>query len=389
MIDKDHKRDRLLIGILEPAGMLYGSELALLDILEHLDRSRFLPEVVLPRRSAFTESLRKANIPFREALVPMAHQAGRIKKVPAYLRLALHWWRKRPDVVYVNQGGILRPAAAIARWLDLPLVCQIQTLEDARWVSSLSGIHHEVSSFVCNSHFMAAETKVPKDRLSMLYYGYRMKGLPVNKRRGVGKPLEVGLLGRICESKGHYLLVEVARRLKAANCSDFHFRFIGDAATSAGRDRIQNLVVSEGIGHLIEFRGYRTDIASELSALDLMAIPSIAEPFGRIYCEAVEARLPVLVSDGGGLGELVRHFRAGLLFASSDAGDFLEKLFEMRLHYAVHRSEFERAAEPLLSSLSMDSYVNVMAQLLESVALRQSVSVVWEGNRLIGGDVQP
>lgn len=48
-------------------------------------------------------------------------------------------------------------------------------------------------------------------------------------------PLEVGLLGRICEGKGHYLVVEAAQRLKALNSADFHFRFIGDAATEGER----------------------------------------------------------------------------------------------------------------------------------------------------------
>jgi len=378
----DNRRGKLRVSIVEPSGLLYGSELALLDILERLDRSRFAPEVILPQPSPFSERLRAANIPFRELLLPMAHQAAKFRKVLTYVNLARHWWWHRPDVVYVNQGGILRPMAAIARQLNLPVLCQVQTLEDARWVSGMTNLHKQVVSFVSNSNYIKAQTKVPKDRLSMLYYGYKVKGLPMSRRRVVRQPLEAGLLGRICESKGHYLLIEVARRLKEANSTDYHFRFIGDAPTVAERKRIQDLVAAQGLGDLIEFRGYRTDIGAELAQLDLMVIPSIAEPFGRIFCEAAEARLPVLVSDGGGLGELAKYFRAGLLFSSGNADDFLEKLVDMRLHYEIRRQEFDAAAGQMLAALDLDAYVEVVERLLMRAAARQASALIWRGKKM-------
>lgn len=386
MTHKDIPKTKLHVGIVEPSGLAYGSELSLLDILARLDRSRFEPEVILPRSSPFSEKLRAANIPFRELLSPVAHQTGKLGRALDYVNLAQHWWRNRPDLVYVNQGGILRPIALIARGLNLPLICQVQTLEDARWVSSLTGAHKQVFAFVCNSKFIEAETKVPKDRVSMLYLGYKMKGLPSIKRRDEHGPLEVGLLGRICESKGHYLVVEAARRLKMANSTDYHFRFIGDAPTVPERKRIQDLVSTQELGQLIEFRGYKTDLGEELAALDLMVIPSLAEPFGRIYLEAAEARLPVLVSDGGGLGELARHFHAGALFSSGNVDDFLEKLTDIRANYESHRQEFALAAERMLASLDLDEYVKVIEGMLMQTALRQPSAVVWRGRKVFPVD---
>ena len=379
MLDAENKRGELRISIVEPSGLLYGSELALLDILERLDRTRFAPEVILPGQSLFSERMRAANIPFQELLPPLAHQTGKFRKALAYVNLARHWWRHRPDVVYVNQGGILRPVAAIARRLNLPLLCQVQTLEDARWVSGMTSLHQQVSIFICNSNFIAAETKVPKDRLSMLYYGYKMKGLPVSRRRGDRQPLEVGLLGRISESKGHYLVLEAARRLKEASSTAYHFRFIGDAPAVTERKRIQDLVMAQGLEDMIEFRGYRTDIGTELAELDLMVIPSVAEPFGRIYCEAAEARLPVLVSDGGGLGELAKYFRAGLLFSSGNAADFLAKLTDLRANYETRRKEFDVAAGNMLAALDLTEYVKVMEKLLTQAAKRQPTALIWRG----------
>ena len=108
------------------------------------------------------------------------------------------------------------------------------------------------------------------------------------------------MLGRVCEGKGHYFIVEAARLLKQANLRRFHFRFVGDAATPAEGLRIKTLVKRHRLTEWIEFRGYRDDVAAEFAATHLLAIPSFAEPFGRIFCEAAEAQVPVILADAGG-----------------------------------------------------------------------------------------
>jgi glycosyltransferase involved in cell wall biosynthesis len=368
------------VSVIEPSGQLYGSELALLDILEALDRSRFSVEVVLPVGSSFSERLGAMGAPVQELLRPMAHQASRLKKLLTYWRLADHWRRQRPDLVYVNQGGILRPIAAIARRFKLPVLCQVQTLADARWVGGLAGTHAQVSAFVCNSRFIAEHTKVPAERLCLVYQGYKPKGLRQMHPQTKNRRLEVGLLGRICESKGHYLIVEAARRLKASNSAEFHFRFIGDADNEAERQRIHGLVESCGLKEMIEFRGYRADIGSELTTLDLLAIPSVGEAMGRVFFEAAEARLPILGSDHAGLGEVSSFFGAGVRFQSGNVSDFIEKLQQMAAQYEATWQDFNAAAGRMLAMLKLERYIKVIEQILEGAAAGQPVSEVWLGS---------
>ncbi len=207
---------QLTVSVVEPSGLLYGSELALLDILENLNLLAYRPEVILPKNCLFRHRLDAVGVPVRAVLISSAHRDGRLRRAVSYLRLASYWWRNPPDIVYLNQGGILRPMAAIAGALKLPVVCQIQTLEDAQWVSSTQWAQKWVTSFICNSRFIRCQTNVAPERMSMLYYGYKPKGLANSRRQHIGPTLQVGLLGRICESKGHYLVVEAARKLKAA-----------------------------------------------------------------------------------------------------------------------------------------------------------------------------
>lgn len=132
---------------------------------------------------------------------------------------------------------------------------------------------------------------------------------------------------------------------------------------------------------MIEFRGYRSDIGAEFEALDLLIVPSLAEPLGRVFFEAAEARLPVLVANQGGLGEVSSFFGAGVQLQSGKVGDFLDKLQQMSAQYEATWQEFNAASERMLAMLKLEPYIKAIEQILEGAATRQPVSVVWQGSK--------
>ncbi|HEY3854628.1 MAG TPA: glycosyltransferase [Verrucomicrobiae bacterium] len=225
-------------------------------------------------------------------------------------------------------------------------------------------------------------TQVPSNRLSTIYYGYKHKRLARSVRQPFdsSRPLRVGLLGRICPSKGHHLLVEAANKLKKQALGQFQFRFIGDALNLDELSSIKGLIARLDVEDAIEFRGYRSDIAAELANLDVLAVPSIAEPFGRILCEAAEASLPVLVSDSGGLGELSWRFDVGLRFRGGDSEDLARQLQSIRSDYSEIESRFKPAAQRLLSALNLSDYIARIEELLNTAAAGKSTSIEWLGS---------
>jgi glycosyltransferase involved in cell wall biosynthesis len=369
--------------VIEPSGNLYGSEFCLLDILEGLDRDRFIVHVYTPQQAPFSRRLQDAGISHSGILVQRAAGVSRWRKGVPYLRLLLGLIRHRPDLLYVNEGGILRPVLLLARLLRLPVVCQVQTLEDARWISSLHLSLGRVAAYVCNSEFIAAQTKVPSASKCTIYQGYKRKGLrrerpPVEKQQA---GLVVGLLGRIGASKGHDLVLDVAERLARKGESRFLFRFIGEAATPQESQDWRAQVAARGLAGLVEFRGYCTDIAAELAQLYVMVVPSPAEPFGRILCEAAEAGVPVLVSDSGGLGELSRRFDVGVRHRPRDVEDFVEQLTGMWNDYAGSCQRFAAGAERLLEAFDYGAYIGQIERILKKAARGEMVSVEWYGEQ--------
>ncbi len=375
-------RKQLRVSVVEPSGNLYGSEMALLDLLKGLDPARFQLEVILPHGKPLAAKLGELGVASFCLLPPDMLHRSKLSKVWNYMQLALHWWRAKPDLVYINQGGILRPVSAIARRLRLPMLCQLQTIEDAQWVSALTDIHDQVSTFVCNSVFTAQSAHVPADRLSTVYHGYKFKGLkcPRSATSEASKPITVGLLGRVCRGKGHDLIVEAAGRLRQSGVNRFHFRFIGHATEPEEQRLIEELVARHDVRDSIEFRGYREEVGAELAALDLLAIPSVvAEGFGRILCEAAEAQVPVLLADSGGLSELSKRFDVGVRFETKQVNDFVRQLLFIADHYDEVRKSFLAGTERLLGALDMREYTDVMSQLITRAATGRAVSMEWLG----------
>jgi glycosyltransferase involved in cell wall biosynthesis len=116
-------------------------------------------------------------------------------------------------------------------------------------------------------------------------------------------------VGRLVYEKGASLLVEAMPRILGR--IDAKFLFVGEGYMKEQlRSRAQEL----GVGSKAYFTGYIDDktLRQLYRIADVCAFPSLYEPFGIVALEAMAARVPVVVSDTGGLSEIVDHDKTGV-----------------------------------------------------------------------------
>ena len=70
----------------------------------------------------------------------------------------------------------------------------------------------------------------------------------------------------------------------------------------------------------VEFLGSisRNRLPEYYSQADIFVLPSVYEPFGIVILEAMAARLPVVASNVGGIPEIVKNNKTGLLMPSKE-----------------------------------------------------------------------
>jgi glycosyltransferase involved in cell wall biosynthesis len=146
-------------------------------------------------------------------------------------------------------------------------------------------------------------------------------------RLGAGKgDALIGTLGRLDEPKKGLSCFLRAAALVARECPRARFTVVGDGPA---RRRLENLAETVGLRGRIVFAGERRDVADLLPAFDLFVQPSLWEGFGLTVLEAMAAARPVVASRVGGVPEIVREGREGLLVPPGDPGALAAAILEV------------------------------------------------------------
>ena len=175
-------------------------------------------------------------------------------------------------------------------------------------------------------------------------------------------------VGRLCEQKGHLLLVEAVSRLVSEGI-DLELVLAGDGEKRAD---VEAMIDSLGLNRHIRITGWISSqqVRKELQAARALVLPSFAEGLPVVIMEAMALRRPVLTTYVGGIPELVRQGENGWLFPAGSIDDLadamksclslpvseLELMGEMARLRVLERHTIEKEAEKLASLFEQTAY---------------------------------
>jgi glycosyltransferase involved in cell wall biosynthesis len=135
-----------------------------------------------------------------------------------------------------------------------------------------------------------------------------------------GAPLLVSV-SRLFAQKGHRELFR-ALALVRRHVPDVRLLVVGaDAIEVHGGSFTEELKVLArelGVADRVVFAGERSDIPEIMAACDVFTLPSVEEPFGLVFLEAMAMQKPVVSLSNGGTPEVVEHGLSGLLAPPND-----------------------------------------------------------------------
>jgi glycosyltransferase involved in cell wall biosynthesis len=183
-------------------------------------------------------------------------------------------------------------------------------------------------------------------------------------------PLRVGLIGRIAPWKGQDVFLQAFARA----FGDDTTRAVIVGAPLFGQDDVQRslheLAEKLRIDDRVEFRGFRDDVAAELTRLDVVVHAStLPEPFGQVVVEGMAAGLPVVAAVPGGPAEIVADGLNGLLYPAGDTVALAQAMRTLAddpaLRARLGASARQRAADfsaARIGAAVRDLYVTVLAR---------------------------
>jgi len=241
-------------------------------------------------------------------------------------------------------------AAKTLKWsLSIPIVSTIHATEAGR----NGGIRTEMQRYISNTECLLADESSKLITCSNYMKNQVMESLRAKEERTVviangvseiDSAIEfdkisfkrnyaqdyekiVLFVGRHVYEKGLHLLIEAAPRI-VDEYRDAKFVITGHGPiTEDLKERVNHTIIKDKI----LFTGYIDDETRDklYRIADVAVFPSLYEPFGIVSLEAMAAGCPVVVSDTGGLREIIDHGHNGLKMLNGSSNSLKDNVVEI------------------------------------------------------------
>ena len=273
------------------------------------------------------------------------------------------------DVIHAHDWLVSYSAKSIKESYNIPLISTIHATESGR----NSGIHdetqryindsewmltYESSEVIVNSNYMKNEVQrlfgLPYDKINVIPNGVNLQlfsnvNIDYDFRRQYAMDNEKIILyvGRLVYEKGIQNLIAAMPKI----LDRYHDSKLIICGRGGMIDELMEQVKYLGIDNKVYFAGYcdSKKMQKMYKCADVAVFPSTYEPFGIVAIESMLSGTPTIVSDVGGLNEIVEHGVTGMKSyagnANSIADSVLALLFDPKLCANISQNAIKKVKE--------------------------------------------
>lgn len=429
----DLHRARRILFIQNGSG-LGGSGESLLLLLDHLLARAYEPVVLTPNRGPLVERLKQLGVPVEIApLLPMGYSETRfvqersardplvarrlfsqgfsvtraLVSYPHQQRLLARLAEKyRPELVHLNELTLLVSGLA-ARSLRLPIVWHVRSiLSDnvwGRWGGRV--IPRTADAVVAVSQAAAGRLESRRGNVQVIYNGIDLSRFDPSISGAAARAhwqippgaACIGYVGKLIRSKGVFDLVEAAPAI-LSQAPDTHFLIVGGYTGGSRQElppddlvdrtrklvkaglkpppamRLEERIAQLGLSDRIHLTGPRSDVPQLLAAMDVVALPTWSEGFGRTVIEAMAMQRAVVSTGVDAICELITHRQTGLLTPARNPEALAQACLELIQDPELRRRCALQGCASARSRFDSQTYSRKIAQLYDRLLPGQAAS---------------
>ena len=275
------------------------------------------------------------------------------------------------DVIHAHDWLVAYAAKSLKNSYDIPIVATIHATEAGR----NSGIHDETQRYINDTEWM-----LTYEANEVIVNSNYMK---CELQRNFGLPFEKIILyaGRLVFEKGVQHLIGAMPKI-LQNYNDAKLVIAGKGGMT---DELKAQVEYLGLGSKVYFTGYmdHKSLCKLYKCADVAVFPSTYEPFGIVALEGMLAGNPIVVSDIGGLNEIVEHGVNGMKSyagnSNSIADSILTLLYDHKLCNEISKNAKNKVKELYnWTKIAQDTHFSYQKAICETMAERQAKQIAQE-----------
>lgn len=300
------------------------------------------------------------------------------------------------DVIHAHDWLVAYAAKTLKHSYNIPIVSTIHATEagrnsgirdeqqkyinDTEWM-----LTYESTEVIVNSNYMKGELQrlfgLPFEKINVVPNGVNLlsfsgidRDYEFRRKYAMDNEKIILFMGRLVYEKGiQHLIAAMPKILSTYNDAKLII-----AGKGGMLDELKAQADSLGLGAKVYFAGYMNgkDVQKLYKAADISVFPSTYEPFGIVALEAMLAERPVVVSDAGGLNEIVQHRENGMKCysgnANSIADSILELLYDQQLcTNVVKKAKAKVKNEYNWNKIAQDTHFIYQKAICETMAEKQ------------------
>lgn len=310
------------------------------------------------------------------------------------------------DVIHAHDWLVAYAAKTLKNSYDTPIVSTIHATESGR----NSGIHDETQRYIndtewmltyesteviVNSNYMKRELQslfgLPFEKINVV-----PNGINVNMFSGIERDYDfrrqyaldnekiILFMGRLVYEKGVQHLISAMPKILAG----YHDAKLVIAGKGGMIDELKAQVNSMGISNKVYFTGYMDSkqVCKIYKCADVSVFPSTYEPFGIVALEAMLSGTPVVVSDIGGLNEIVTHGENGMKSYAGNPNSIADSILELLYNPQLAQEVVKKAKNMVKNEynwakIAQDTHFTYQKAICQTMAERQARQIAQEKAR--------
>ena len=275
-----------------------------------------------------------------------------------------HWTKDMPTVVLAKVLSKKKPKLVQTRNMTMT---RFKDDFYHKWLYKNIDMMHAVTNQVKEQ----LERFIPQSvrpEIEMVYMGVKEPQVDEKRVEELRKKYDitenqfvVGIVGRIEEGKGQWLLIEALKDLKNL---DLKVLIVGHTMDEAYLNELKEKISSYSIEDKVVFTGFTKEVNEHFRLCNASVLATKQETFGLVVIEAMVNEVVVVATNKGGPLEIIDDGVDGLLF-ERNADDLSKKLQWLYEHRDEAKEMAKRAKQKILEKFE---YTKQMEKLYSSVS---------------------
>lgn len=382
--------------VIHQSAELYGSDKTMLYFLSELDKTKYLPIIVLPFDGPLKIELEKNNIkvviaPVLKLYRKMLTPKNIFKFIKEYYKgiKILNALNKeyKFDLVYTHTLAVLI-GILFAKKRNIKHLWHVQEIIAKpkvfnflfKKILSLDCNHKVVYDSIATMNFWIENNLKLTEKSEAVWNGIETKNsksftdaelreVRENYFFATNNEIVIALVGRINSWKGQQLLLQSFKTLIEKH-KHIKLVYLGSAPPNQTifETELRNKIKEYNLESNVILIPFQKEIEKFWNSIDIAVVPSTEpEPFGMVVIEAMLAKKPVIASNHGGPTEIVVENETGLLFEPNNHNSLsaaLEKLIkDEQLRKLYGANGFKRVH----NTFSLENHVNHFEKIFEEL----------------------